>query len=309
MAKRSKSCCPHCKEARAALRCATRGYLCFAHAWGGQLRESEPVADEVIDLAREDPHLGTDVAGFSPLLAARLLRHRCIGYTRDLATALRELPPLRQAALDNGYPEQALWALSFGAEFEYALGSSGGTRALVEAAARLAQNLGVGNETLAALSLCDALACDSDWKSLLGAASDTLRLSRERGALRLVEPCFLAHIGTAQIELGNLEASRAAADEGVVFMRGSKSAWNPHCYVVLARAQLELGAPAADIARTLDEYAALLKRTEFRLFEGELHELRARLAHREGRQVEKAAALLRAYDCHTSFGIRATRVA
>ena len=76
-----------------------------------------------------------------------------------------------------------------------------------------------------------------------------------------------------------------------------------------ARRLLELGTPAADIARTLDEYAALLERTEFRFFEGELHELRARLAHREGRHVEKAAALLRAYDCHTSFGIRATRVA
>jgi len=78
---------------------------------------------------------------------------------------------------------------------------------------------------------------------------------------------------------------------------------------VLARAQIELGVPAVDIARTLDEYAALLERTEFRFFEGELHELRARLADREGRHVEKAAALLRAYDCHTSFGIRATRVA
>jgi hypothetical protein len=294
----------------AALRCGTRGHLCFALAWGGQLRESVRVADEVIDLARGDAHLGTNVAGFSPLLAVRFIRHRCIGYTRDPATALRELPPLRQAALDSGYPEQALWALSFEAEFKHALGNSSGTRALAQAAARLAENLGVGNQILAALALCDALACDRQWKSLLDAAGDTLRLSRERGALRLVEPSFLAHIATAQVELGNLEAGRAAAEEGVVFMRESKGAWNPHSCAVLARAQLELGAPATDVARTLDEYAALLERTEFRLFEGELHELRARLANREGRYVEKAAALKRAYDCHTSFGVRqqATRV-
>ena len=58
-------------------------------------------------------------------------------------------------------------------------------------------------------------------------------------------------------------------------------------YAVLARAELELDAPAADVARTLDEYAALLERTEFRVFEGELHQLRARLANREGRHVER----------------------
>ena len=47
---------------------------------------------------------------------------------------------------------------------------------------------------------------------------------------------------------------------------------------MLARAQLALGEPAADIARPLTEYVALLERAEYRLFEGELHELRVRLA-------------------------------
>src|SRR6266851_4167503 len=96
-----------------------------------------------------------------------------------------------------------------------------------------------------------------------------------------------------------------------VFVRESKGAWSPHSYAVLARAQLALGEPAADIGRTLDEYAALLESTEFHLFEGELHELRARLAEREGRHAERAAALQRAYDCYTRFGMtaQATRVA
>jgi hypothetical protein len=86
-------------------------------------------------------------------------------------------------------------------------------------------------------------------------------------------------------------------------MRESKGAWSPYSYAVLARAELDLRAPAADIARTLDEYAALLKGMDFPLLEGELHQLRARLAEREGRHVERAAALKRAYDCHTSFGM------
>ncbi len=126
---------------------------------------------------------------------------------------------------------------------------------------------------------------------MLDAASDALRLIRERGAQRLFEPVFLAHIGAAQLALGNLEAGRAAAAEGVVFMRESQCAWTPHSYAVLARAQLALGEPAADIASTLDEYAALLERTEFHLFEGELYELRARLAEREGRRGREGCSL------------------
>ena len=74
---------------------------------------------------------------------------------------------------------------------------------------------------------------------------------------------------------------------------------------MLARAQLALGEPAADIARPLAEYVALLERTEYRLFEGERHEPRARLADREGHQAETAAALQRARDCYTRFGMTA----
>src|SRR5205085_1074544 len=100
-------------------------------------------------------------------------------------------------------------------------------------------------------------------------------------------------------------------EEGVVFMRESNSAMTPHGYAVLARAQLELAESAAEIERTLDEYAGLLERTEFHLFEGELHELRARLADREGHQAEKVAALQRACECYTRFGMttQAARVA
>ncbi|MBI3682550.1 MAG: AAA family ATPase [Acidobacteria bacterium] len=289
----------------AALRCGTRTSLFFAHSYSGQLREAERVCNEVIELAREDPHLGADVTGFSPLLAARYLRYQCIGFTRDPATALRELPLLRQLALDSGYPEVAVWVLLFGAELKHVLGNSDGTRALAQAAVRLAEHLGVGNELLAALALCDALACEREWQLVLDTAGDALQLLRERGAVRLHEQNFLAHIGAAQLELGNLEAGRAAAAEGVVFMRESQGTWSPRSYAVLARSQLALAEPAADIASTLDEYAALLERTEFHLFEGELHELRAQLAEREGRAAEKTAALQRAHECYTRFGMTA----
>ena len=88
-------------------------------------------------------------------------------------------------------------------------------------------------------------------------------------------------------------------------MRESKSVFSPCSYALLARAQLELLEPATDIASTLDEYATLLERTRFRLYAGELDELRARLAEREGQKTERSAALTRAHDCYTRFGMTA----
>ena len=66
-------------------------------------------------------------------------------------------------------------------------------------------------------------------------------------------------------------------------MRDSKCVSHPQSYAMLAHAQLALRESLADIAATLDEYAALVERTELHLFEGEL---RAPLAKREGRQAE-----------------------
>jgi hypothetical protein len=287
------------------LRCGTRGSLLFAHDWSGQGRDAERVCDEVIALAGEDIRLGASVTGFSPLLSARYIRLYWIGFMRNPGTALHELPLVRQVALDSGYPEVAIWMLFGGSELKYAFGSCDGMRALAETAARLAEPLGVGNEIFAAVVLCEALACEHEWQPLLGAANDALCLIRERSALRLLEPMFLAFIGAAQLALGNLEAGRAAAAEGVAFIRAFRSVRNPHSYVVLARAQLALNESAVDITSTLDEYAALLEHTAFHLYEGELYELRARLAEREGHQAEKTAALQRAHDCYTRFGMTA----
>ena len=161
------------------------------------------------------------------------------------------------------------------------------------------------------ITLCDALACEREWQPVLDAAGDALRLMRERGAMRLYEP--------VSWRISAPRSSNSATWRRVVRRRqrelcscaNQSALWNPHSYAVLARAQLALEEPAADIASTLDEYAALLERTGFHLYEGELHELRARLAEREGREAEKVAALHRAYDCYTHFGMtaQAARVA
>ena len=74
-------------------------------------------------------------------------------------------------------------------------------------------------------------------------------------------------------------------------------------YAVLARAQMALDEPTEAIASTLDEYTGILTERRLRLFEGELHELRARLASRTGATARAAAAELReAHRLYTEMG-------
>ena len=88
-------------------------------------------------------------------------------------------------------------------------------------------------------------------------------------------------------------------------MRDTHSAWNLRSYAVLARAQLALDEPGAAVAATLDEYAGVLERTGFAIYEGEIQELRAALAERDGDQAARSTALEQALACYTRFGMDA----
>jgi class 3 adenylate cyclase len=288
-----------------ALRAGMSTLLFFGYLYSANLIDAQRVTAEVITLVADDSRLGAEYSGVSPGLSARYIRLFVMGVMDDPATALHELPLVRQAALEVNNAEQALWALHWEAELKYALGNTEGSFALGQTAARLSEDLAAVNEMLAVIPQCDALACANDWSALLDIATDRLCGIRERGVGRLWEPRWLAFISTAHLALDNPEAARAAAQGGVACMRESQALWSPRGYAVLARAQLALAEPAAEIACTLDEYGSLLERTGFHVYAGELHELRAQLAEREGRGANRTAALIRARDCYTRFGMDA----
>ncbi|MEN8160237.1 MAG: AAA family ATPase, partial [Myxococcota bacterium] len=290
------------RTADPALRCGTLAYLSASLCWIASLREAEEVADRCIALAGGDPNLGAEVAGFSPLLGARFMRLHAIGFRRDVEV-LREFPLVRALALESGHPEQALWCLIGESELRLALDRWDDALGLTASAMRLAENLAAGGEVLARTTLCAELACHRDWRALLDAATDGLDFVRESAALRLHESTFLAHVGRAQLELGEPDAARTAALEGVDFIRASEGLWLPLAYAVLTRTQLALGESAEEISSTLAEYAAILERTEMNVLEGELHELRARLADREGRAEARTAARKLALAAYTRFGM------
>ena len=287
-----------------ALRCGTTALLSYTHLWDGDLWEAERIVERVITLAGGDPHLGARVnAGASALLGARCFSVEwVIGCTRDPNSALRELAALRQQALDCGYPEQAMWAAWCEANLRSALGK-GGIDALAQWIAPLTERFGVAAAVILEATRCNALTADHAWQTVVETGATGLCLIRERSAMHPMQPFFLAHTANAHLELGEALLGRTEALAGVDYMRETHSVFDPHCYAVLARAQLELREPEPDIASTLDEYAALIERTGFHIYEGEMHELRARLAEREGRQADRAAALAIAHDCYTRFGM------
>jgi AAA ATPase domain len=294
-----------------ALRCGARAFLTLGLVHSGRLPEAKRVADQIIKLAGADPHLGADLAGFSPLLAAQWTHQRYIGLTLNPAAARRECARLRHVARDSGFPEQALWFVWAEAELQRAVGDPDGAMERGRLAVQLAEPFGIANQIVSIIFLCDGFVSTREWQRLRDSATDALKMIRERGAVRLLEPIFLAHLGTAHLELADLQTARATAQEGVAYMRESGAMWIPHVYIVLARAQIFLDEPAVDIIRTLDEYEALLMRGELHVYEGELHELRARLAEREGHLAERSAALTRAHECYTRFDmtVQAARIA
>ena len=240
-----------------ALRCGTSALLSYALFWQGDLREAERVVELVINLADGDPHLGVHVnAGTSALLGARCAAGEwAIGCTRDPERALRELPALRRQAEDSGYPEAALWAAWVETNLRSALGR-GGIDALVQYISSMTEPFGVAGTVILEATRCNALTADDAWPAVVETGATALGIILERGAIHPLQPFFLAHTANAHLELGEARQGRADALAGVDYMRETKTVFDPHCYAVLARAQLELREPMADIAAVLSRCCA-----------------------------------------------------
>ena len=165
------------------------------------------------------------------------------------------------------------------------------------------ENLSPFSAIMARLALCAALACEGDWDGLLEESQSLLRTMRETRVGRAREPGALDHLAVAHLGRGELTEARATAAEAVAFTERHGTVEVPRQYATLARVQLALEEPAADVERTLADYEKLLERTRFRVIEGPLHESRAKLAERAGDRAERAAALGRARDVYTACGM------
>jgi adenylate cyclase len=286
-----------------ALQCSTRAYGFYANWLVGKPGESQRLCDEVIELAEGDVDLGADVAGYSPLISARLMRARAEAYTRDVSGYDAVVESQRRAGLENGYLEQTLWAINERLWMDALRGSSEGIHARAREAQQRAEHLGVANQSLAAQVLGRALSADGDWNGVLEAARTALRNGREARGGRFIEVGLLGLISQAELGLGHPDRARAAAAEAVEQMQSLAILYWLLPFRDLARAQLALGEPSSEVQRTLDAFAQQIEQTGQRIFEGALHEVRAELAAREGDTAARAAALARAVDADETVGI------
>ncbi len=262
-----------------ALRTGTRAQLCYSLRSVGRLRDTLAVCDEVIELAGEDPHLGADMQGYSPLISARSVRAGQIGLAGDPSAFLSEAPALRRLCLDHGYPENAVYLMLDESLFAEILRDGSGAQARAREAMRLSENVGAMTLFCARHSLCCSLAFDRQWEAMRDTAESALRDARAARAGRFLEPLTLHYLSQALLGLGRLDEARERAVEGFDFMETTGDVgWSPLGYLTLAEIQLAGGEAAADIERTLAAYEAMIERTGMRLLDGGLREMRDRLA-------------------------------
>jgi hypothetical protein len=261
------------------------------------------VCQELEELSGGDPRLGARVSGFSPLLIARMVALRAAGYAGDPARFLLEHPAQKQLAADFGFPEMINWFLPDELWFACKLGRGDGALSRARAGIQRAELQPALSKLAARMALQNALANDGDWAGLLDESQRLVQDVRETRVGRIWEPIIVDHIAVAQLELGRLREARSTAAEGVEFSRRNGNGNVPHVNATLARVQLTLDEPAADVEVTLADCEVLIATGDYRMLEGTLHELRATLAERAGDRAAHTAALERALETYKACGM------
>jgi class 3 adenylate cyclase len=268
-----------------ALRAGTRAYLIFAYAHGGLVEPGLAMCDEIESLVDGDPHLGADVAGYSPLIGVannRPMLQALAGMAFDAEAAFSSG---RRAALDHGYPEMVLWIRSqqiLLCGFDPSRRREGAA-AWARECRELAEGLGQHNVLGANNSLAQVRGFEGDVEGKLALALETFQTLRDTRGSLLQELYALLLVAEAHLELGHHPDARRAAAELIALNAARETHFiSSPAFGTLARAQLALHEPVADIEQTLDEYSAVLQYTGIRLFDRDLAELRGLISERAG---------------------------
>ncbi len=270
------------ESADLALRCGTRVYLLYAYVHGGMAEECLAACDELEPLLAGNPHLGSDVAGFSPLVGVAHCRACTNGYA-ERGDSRVDLGEARRLALAHGYPEMVVW-IRWGQVFvAEARRDTDGATPWAREARELAENQGGLSDVMSSLTLARALGFEGKAEEQLATAGDALQRIRGNRDAGCAEPEALQLMADAHLGLGQLtEARRAAAEAAAMTGERKTYGYGMLSYGSLARAQLALDEPESQIARTLDDWAAAIEYTGMRMCERELADLRARLSERAG---------------------------
>jgi tetratricopeptide (TPR) repeat protein len=296
------------------LRVAVRFGPSSTYFWAGRLRECLAVAEQGLELAPGDLHLGADRLGFRPSLGLSFLHGAglCMtGHPREGATELDRVIDLARAS-QQLLPLSAshvwhVFRLEVTGEVAPALAHG---REAVDHAERTGSEAG---RIMAYFCLGLANVLNGAWQEALEALEQALMIGKER-RLSVAEGGVLSVMAAAQLGLGDRARALTLAEEAIAVSRlfgtrlGEFSA-----LLTRIRALREIRGIEAtrEIEAALAEADAWLEMSGAKSYEPFLHVERAELARLQGNEATRERELREAHRLFTEMGapIRAAEVA
>jgi tetratricopeptide (TPR) repeat protein len=227
-----------------------------------------------------------------------------MGRLDDAADSLREF---QEAVRGLPRTESESWVETVWAMQRECVGDFRGAlshaRHAVDAAEKVGSNL---TRIFARRQLGRALALAGEEPA---AATEQLELAlstaRETRSWLVSEATILAALAEARLAAGDAEGGQRTAEEGIeTARRRGTPVWEAQAQLALARVLLtRFGAEArGEIERALVSCLSLVERTEARVYEPHVHELRAELAHLLGDELAHRRELREAHRRFSAMG-------
>jgi class 3 adenylate cyclase/tetratricopeptide (TPR) repeat protein len=178
--------------------------------------------------------------------------------------------------------EAESWTEAVRAKCRLLAGDVGGARVHAERGFEIAEQLGsIVSRVLARTQLGAVLAAAREWERAIEHLELALDTARETRGWLVSEAEILAELAEARLGHGDTESAQRTAEEAIEAGRRRQTpVFEARAHLALARVLLARSGAAAreEIERALADGLSLIKRTEARVYEPYVHELRAELA-------------------------------
>ncbi len=287
----------------------------IAHTMLGRLDEAQEAYTRAVALLGDDPTVGIDFYGISPLLSVTNMWLYTLVWMGRFGEAERELRRAREVAKQHQQLDILCWLETC----TVLLARLGGNvvRPLDHAgsATELAEKVGNAfSRVVASWGLGMAHGLAEEWPASVAALESAVTLARDCRADLIFEPTLLAYLAESYAGAGDARLARARADEALALAQQRET--RPQeidAQLAVARvrrcAEGLIARPAIETA--LERALALVRETGARGFEPHVYLERAELARLAGDGATRQCALREAHRLFLEIGapIRAEQVA
>jgi class 3 adenylate cyclase/tetratricopeptide (TPR) repeat protein len=278
----------------------------FGHMFAGDGRKALDWAERVFEVTGDDPRLGKEVSGYSPLVSMLENRTQGLLYLGRFEEAWQAADEARRVAQAAGEIEVEGWLEFVVTRLTYYTGENASGLEHARRSLEIAEK--VDNEssrTLSYAALGVAHLGIGEPAEALEALQTSVAIARDNLSQLAFVPETLALLAQANLELGDLEQARALASEAIGL------AHDGGCHYIEALAHLNLVAallaidPSGsrnEIETALDRADAIVEEFELGMIAARIPETRGRLAAAIGDEAAARTALRRALDLYRSLG-------